>query len=73
MAGSALKPGDHLRETAGQLYGRVGPEWIVEDIFVGTDGIDYARIALAADPSHRKTLSIAVLTDRRRFASVSAA
>jgi hypothetical protein len=53
-----------------QRFGRPAPEWIVEGTFVGNDGIEYARIALAADPSHRKTLSVAVLTDRRRFAAV---
>lgn len=62
-----LKAGDRLRETAGQLYGRIGAEWVVEDIFVGTDGIEYARLVRASDASDRKTLSIAVLTDRRRF------
>ena len=67
MASITLNSGDRLREVASQRFGRVGPEWIVEDTFVGTDGVEYAKVALAVDMSHRKTLSIAVLTDRRRF------
>jgi hypothetical protein len=67
MAPTTLKPGDRLRETAAQLYGRAGAEWIVADVFVGTDGIAYAVVSSVRDPSHRKTLSVAALTDRRRF------
>ena len=70
MASTTLRPGNRYRETMAQRFGRPAPEWIVEGTFVGNDGIEYARIALAADPSHRKTLSVAVLTDRRRFAAV---
>jgi len=51
-----------------QRFGRPLPEWIVEETFIGTDGLEYARVVLASDRSHWKTLSLAVLTDRRRFA-----
>jgi len=70
MGYSTLKPGSRYRETMAQRFGRPAPEWVVEGTFVGNDGIEYARIALASDPTHRKTLSVVVLTDRRRFAAV---
>jgi hypothetical protein len=43
------------------------PAWIIEDIFTGTDGLQYVRVYSAANPTERKTLSMHVLADRRRF------
>lgn len=65
-----LRPGNRYRETMAQRFGRLAPEWIVREIFVGTDGLRYARVALASDSTYCKTLSVAVLTDRRRFAAL---
>lgn len=63
-----IKPGQQFRDVQARLFGRVGSEWIVQSIFLGIDGLWHARIFLASDPSHTKTLSTSVLTDRRRFA-----
>jgi len=41
--------------------------WVVEDLFIASDGMPYAKLAAEADPSLSKTLSIAALIDRRRF------
>lgn len=65
-----LRTGQRLREVHPTLFGQLPKEWIVQEIFRGTDGIQYARIARAADQSEAKTLSVGVLTDRRRFAIV---
>ncbi len=62
-----IKPGQRFRDAHPALFGRAGSEWIVQDIFVGTDGFRYARVVLASDPSRRKTLSTIVLSDLRRF------
>jgi hypothetical protein len=64
------KPGQRFRDIHPGLFGRTGSEWIVQDVFVGTDGLRYARVVLSSDASQVKTLSVAVLTDRRRFASL---
>ncbi len=62
-----IKPGQRFRDAQARLFGRIGSDWIVQDIFPGNDGLTYARVVLASDPSHSKTLSTAVLADRRRF------
>jgi hypothetical protein len=43
---------------------------VVEDLFTASDAMPYAKLAAEADPSLRKTLSIAALIDRRRFLPV---
>lgn len=62
-----VKRGQRFREARPILFGRAGPEWAVQDTFLGTDGLLYARVALASDPSQSKTLSTIVLNDRHRF------
>ncbi|HLJ64444.1 MAG TPA: hypothetical protein VKT70_10080 [Stellaceae bacterium] len=42
--------------------------WLVEDVFIGTDGQQYARLVCHADPSLRKTLALVALADRKRYA-----
>lgn len=44
-----------------------GAEWIAEEVFRGTDGVHYARLACASDLTVRETLAAAVLSDGRRF------
>ena len=44
------------------------PLWIVDDIYTGIDLLEYARLTFVVDPSTSKTVSVAVLTDRQRFA-----
>jgi hypothetical protein len=70
MSNPPVTPGQRFRDTHPSLFGRLGSEWIVQDAFIGTDDIWYARLAHVSDPAERKTLSTAVLGDRRRFVSV---
>jgi hypothetical protein len=67
MADQSIKPGHRFREAQAALFGRPAPEWTVQDVFTGTDGVTYARVALVSDPSNSKTLSTSVLSDRHRF------
>jgi hypothetical protein len=59
--------GQRYRDAQPRAFGRAGQEWIVEAIFTGTDGIEYAALVRASDPPERKTLSLTVLVDRRQF------
>jgi hypothetical protein len=45
-------------------------DWIVDKIFKGTDGLEYAAIRSATDHTRRKTLAVSVITDASRFAPV---
>jgi hypothetical protein len=63
----AIAKGQHYRETRSRLWGNLAQVWVVEDVFVGTDGVEYARLACVNEPSMRKTLSLAVLKDKSRF------
>lgn len=65
-----ITPGQRFRDTQLSLFGRLGSEWMVQDIFIGTDDLRYARIARTSDLSERKTVSVAVLGDRRRFVPI---
>lgn len=62
--------GKRFRDAKPVLFGHTAPQWVVQEVFVGTDKLEYARVALASDPSTRKTLSLDVLSDRRRFIPV---
>jgi hypothetical protein len=59
--------GQRFRDARSGAFGR--PR-IVEEIFTGTDGLEYAHVACIADRSLRKTLSAAVLNDSTRFCPV---
>ena len=59
--------GQRFRDVERNIFGGPGSVWIVEHLQTGIDGLAYAQVVSAADPSVRKTLSIAILTDRRRF------
>jgi hypothetical protein len=65
-----IKPGQRFRDTQRTAFGGAAPDWVVDQVFVGTDGKRYAQVCLANDPKERKTLSTAVLLDRRRFVEV---
>lgn len=65
-----IEAGQRFRETGSGLFGRPGLIWIVREVFIGTDGFRHARIELESDPAERKTLSVSVLDDRRRFIQV---
>lgn len=61
--------GQRFRDAQLAMFGRPGAEWVVQDVFLGTDRLWYARVVLASDPTRIKTLSAAVLEDRHRFIS----
>ena len=63
--------GDRFRDAQLGAFARSAPDWVVEDVFTGTDGIEYARLSSVADPTRRKSISAAILHDRKRFAPVS--
>ncbi|HEY0526780.1 MAG TPA: hypothetical protein VGD08_25535 [Stellaceae bacterium] len=65
-----IEKGQRYRAVGEGFLGRPTPLWTVEDVFTNIDGIEYARLVSSADPTMRKTLSIAILSDRRRFARV---
>jgi len=69
-----LKPhierGQRYQDVHSGLFGASGTEWIVEAVFEGTDGVQYAQLVCASDFAQRKTLSVHVLNDRRRFQRV---
>jgi hypothetical protein len=62
--------GQRYRDIFPGVFGPSQTEWTVDDVFVATDGMEYARLSCANDPTQQKTLSLAVLADRRRFARV---
>ena len=41
--------------------------WVLEDVWNGADGITYARLMKHGDATEKKTVSTAVLQDRRQF------
>jgi hypothetical protein len=61
--------GTRYRELQATVFGQPQPEWIVEGVFK-PGGIEHARLVAATDSGKRKTLSLAVLRDRRRFERV---
>jgi hypothetical protein len=63
--------GQRYREVQSRAFGRPGQEWVVEALFTGTDGIEYASLVRASEPPERKTLSLAALDDRRQFTRVA--
>jgi hypothetical protein len=62
--------GHRFRDATPTVFGHPAPDWIVGQIFTGTDGVRYARVYSASNPRDQKTLSIAILRDKRRFALV---
>jgi hypothetical protein len=63
----SVELGQRYRSRDSNFLGRAGDVWVVEDLFVASDGMSYAKLAAEADLSLSKTLSIAALIDRRRF------
>jgi hypothetical protein len=63
--------GQRFREVRLGYLGRPSPPWIVDELVVhDVDARFYARLVCVADGSLRKTLSLAALGDRSRFAPV---
>jgi hypothetical protein len=59
--------GQRFRDTAPTVFGQPSPDWVVGEVFTGTDGVRYARVHSAMNPHERKTLSATILRDKRRF------
>jgi hypothetical protein len=65
-----VERGQRYRDLSPGRFGALGTEWIVDAIFQGTDGIQYAQLVNASDLTQRKTLAVDVLGDRKRFERV---
>src|SRR5258708_20260450 len=63
----SVEVGQRYRSRHSNFLGRAGDVWVVEDLFIASDAMPYAKLAAGAAPSPTKTLSIAALIDRRRF------
>ena len=62
-----VERGQRYRDLSADRFGVLGTEWIVDAIFIRTDGIQYAQLVNAGDLTQQKTLAVDVLTDRKRF------
>jgi hypothetical protein len=62
--------GQRYRDLSAGRFGVLGTEWIVDAIFLGTDGIQYAQLVNARDLTQHKTLAVDVLGDSKRFERV---
>lgn len=65
-----ITPGQHFHDAQPTLFGHAPPDWIVDYVFTGTDGKEYALIYSASNRHDRKTLSTAILGDKRRFTKI---
>lgn len=65
-----VAPGDRFRDLQTRQFGTLIIDWIVDDVFTGTDGVVYAHLTCATDATRRKTLSLGVLYDRRRYGRI---
>lgn len=63
----AITVGERYRATVPGQFARPALDWIVEALYTGTDGIGHAKLVCASDLVQRKTLSVSVLLDHRRF------
>ena len=62
--------GEQFQELEAGYLGKRSAVWVVEGTFTKSDELQYAKLICSSDGSLRKTLSIAVLADRRRFTRV---
>ena len=62
-----IERGQRYRDLSTGRFGPLGTEWIVDAIFIGTDGLQYALLVNAGDLTQQKTLAVDVLRDRKRF------
>ena len=66
----SVKRGERYRDVRAGRSSASGTEWIVEALYRGTDGVQYAVLVCASDLARRKTLSIDALTDAEGFQRV---
>ena len=64
----AVSVGQRYRDLERGQFARPAPDWIVEVIYTGNDGIGHAKLVCASDVFQRKTLSVSALLDPKRFA-----
>jgi len=69
---SEVTPGQRFRDVTPTLFGHSPLDWVVDDVFIGTDGKQYAHVHAGTKPHERKTLSTAILQDKRRFIQMQA-
>lgn len=66
-AAPPLQLGQRFRRASLWPLGQGGSEWILRDLYVGSDDLWQARIVRASGTKESKTLPVAALTDRRKF------
>jgi hypothetical protein len=67
----SVQLGQRVRPIERLCFGAEPSAWEVVDIFTGSDGFGYARIRRVGTAKDFKTMSLAALTDRRRYMTVS--
>ena len=72
MRDPEIRPGQHFRDTQATAFGNKNKtiDLVIRRVFLSTDGKQHAEVHTAVDPSNRRTLSTAILKDRRRFVEV---
>ena len=68
---NSVKPGQYFCDTHRTVFGRAAPGLMVLRVFIGTDGYEYAELSSGPSSKDRRTLSTAILRDKRRFLEVS--
>jgi hypothetical protein len=63
--------GQHFRDAKPMLFGHPA-DWVVDEIFIETDGKEHAHVYSASVPHERNIVSTAILRDKRRFTPVQA-
>ena len=63
----AIVVGERYRDRERGQFARPALDWIVEAVYTGTDGIGHAKLVCASDLVQRKTLSVSILLDAKRF------
>ncbi|HWE73540.1 MAG TPA: hypothetical protein VG328_10310 [Stellaceae bacterium] len=68
---TSVKPGQHFTDVHPTAFGHAAQSLTVLRVFVGTDGYEYAELSSGSNGRDRRTLSTAILRDKRRFVEVS--
>ena len=67
---SEVKTGQRFRDVHRTMFGRTVPDLLVDRVFRGTDGYEYAQLRSTTNTSDLRTLSTVILRDRSRFIEV---
>ena len=68
---NSVKPGQYFCDVHRTVFGHAARGLIVRRVFIGTDGYEYAELSSGPHSNDRRTLSTAILRDKRRFLEVS--